>query len=300
MIQVQLNQATQTYDVLEKLQALQFHLVLNRIALHSLAAAVTAGCVILLIRTAAGTLHSRFLKHLAFSVALNVVFRLGSIIDLLLKAGLAFITVGHVQGASDPVAEPVTQALATLDSTWHGIDVTISLLGSWFLLTTWHLLKRYPNEGINRSLYTTLTAFFGLGSIGVLTDLLDIAERIQKHLWLILDLMDIAAVTLGLILVGWRLQKTLGPKMKTENGVMRETIPWATAFLYGVWGAVQPFYPWLKHFSGYSILLLMAGVGAIIMTVILCSLTLEERPEYDSTNALQGALTQPLSSAKSG
>ena len=285
MIHVLQDQAAQTYDVLHNLQALQSNLALDQIGLHSLAAVVTVACAILLLRTASGTLHSRFLRHLAVSVALNVLFRLGSIVHLLLKVGLAFIAAGHLSGTEDPHVATVKQAVALIDSTWHGIDITISLLATWFLITTWYLLRHYPNEGVDRLLYTILTAVLGAGFLGVLTKFFDLAEKFQIGLWLFLDIVDVAAATVGLLLVGWQLHKTLGRKIKTKNAVVRNVLPWATAFLYFMWGGLQPLYYWLQGSSWYSVGLLMAGVSAIIMTIILCSLSLDDKPEYHSVGA---------------
>lgn len=261
----------------------------EQIALHSLAAVLTAGCVVLLIRTVGGTLHSRFLKHLTVSVALNVMFRLGSITYLLLEYKFS----------------QYPEALKIISSTWEGIDITISLLASWFLITTWHLLRRYPNEGVDRAFYTTLTAAFGAISLAVLTNLKEITELVQSYIWTILKTIDVLAAAAGLILVGIQLGITLRPKMKTQSLIWRATLPGMTTFVYVVWGAFQPLYYSFKGTSWYSILLVMAGVSAIIMTVILCSQTLEEKPEYNSNATFVAGTKQdvitPLSNdAKSG
>lgn len=308
MIRALQDQTTLTSGVPQAWHDLQFHLVLDHITLHSLAAVVTAGCAILLFRTAAGTRESRFLKYLGVSIALNVVFRLGSVVVYLLKAGLVSLAARQeVSPGDQQLAIKATQAMGTLVSTWHGIDITISLLCSWFLIMAWHLLRRYPNEGVDRSLHSTLTALFGTGMLGVLSFLLDLAEKVKQNLWLMLDVMDVAGATIGLLLVGWQLQKSLGPRMKSQSRILRMTLPWMTTFVYFIWGGLQPFYPWLKEWSWYSNLLLIAGVSGIIMTVILCSQSLEEKPEYRSdSGAPPGAgatrltVISPLQSGAAG
>jgi hypothetical protein len=287
MAQVLLGQATVGPDVLQKLEELHFHLVVDRIAVHSVAAVVAAACFLLLIRTSATTLNSRFLRHLAVSIGLIVAYRLGSIVDLLLNAGLAFLSAGV--SPKDPAAGSLSQVLATLQSTWHGIDITISLLTSFFLFTTWSLLRGYPNENVNRSLFTLLTGAFGVPILAMLVSLLQIAVQFQPPIWLVLDILDVSAATIGLWLVGWQLRKTLGPKMHTNNAVWKEILPLATALSYLLWGGLQPFYYWPLDSSWYSILLSIAGLCAIILTVMLCAQSLENRPEYGAAQPVVSA-----------
>jgi len=181
----------------------------ERIAFHSLAAVLTAGCAVLLIRTIIGTLHSRFLKHLAVSIALNVIFRIGSIVSLLLQHKFS--------------AYP--EALKIIESAWDGSDITISLLASWFLFTAWHLLRRYPNEGVDRTFFTTLTTAFGAICVAVLTNRKDLADFGTTYIWQILKTIDVLAATTGLVLVGIQLGMTLRPKMKTQSRIWRATLP---------------------------------------------------------------------------
>jgi hypothetical protein len=269
-------------DLLQLIESYQLSLTFDRIALHSVATVVTAGCAILLIRTAAGTLHSRFLKHLAVSVGLNVVFRLGSVVNLLSRAVLAFLITTDMGPKQDSHVTSIARIFVTVDSAWHGIDITISLLASWFLITTWYLLKHYPDEGVSRNLFTGITVGFGVGTLGVISHLLTIADKIKITIWQALDVLDVGAAAISLALVGWQLHRTLEPRMKTKNAVLRATVPWATVFLYWIWAGAQVLYLWLTESSWYSIGLLMTGVSAIIMTIVLCSQTLEEKPEYHS------------------
>jgi len=258
---------------------------LDRIAVHTVAAVVATVCVLLLIRTSTGTLHSRFLRHLAVSIGLVVVYRVGSIVDLLLHAGLGFVA-GRV-GPNDPEAESMCRALTTLESTWHGIDVTISLLASFFLLTTWHLLRGYPDQNVSRSFYTWLNAI-----LGTLVGVVSLIATLQKPIWLALDVLDVSCATGGLWLVGWQIQKTLGPRIQTKNAVVRAILPLATLLAYLFWGGLQPFYYWPKDLSWYSIMLTIVGLTAIILTIMLCAQSLESRPEYVAVEPAPGSTPQ--------
>jgi hypothetical protein len=290
MIQMILDEALQQSEALsealKELQQFQFNSAANSIATHSLAVVITAGCAILLLRTAAGTRPSRFLKHLAISIILNAMFRLASIVYLLLKALMASHVQGLGSGLDNPVIARIALASMTLDKIWHGTDITISFLSTLFLFVVWDLLRRYPHEAVSRSFFTLLTALFGSTSLLAVTiSLIIFAEKIQAHLWDFLNIMDVGSAAIVLSLVGWQLQTTLGPVMKIKNRVLRATLPWMTTFTYFIWGGVQPFYYWLRNLPWYSIFLLMSGFCATIMTIILCSQSLDEKPEYNSSDA---------------
>jgi hypothetical protein len=254
----------------------------SHLTLHIVAAAVTMASAVFLFRTAAGAHRSRFLRQLGMSIALNVLFRIGAAVHLLLKAAVGFLAADAPTGSK--MSTLAGQALPIIDSTWHGVDIMISLLASTFLFMTWDLLRRYPNEGVHRSLFTALAAVLGAGSIGVVVDLVQI-QSVQRHIWGILDLLDVGAAATGLVLVGWQLNRTLGPLVKSSNHVIRSVLPSATAFLYFVWGGIQPFYIFFGESPWYDNLLLLSGVSAIFMTIILCSQTLEEREGLETTPA---------------
>jgi hypothetical protein len=256
-----------------------------QITLHIVAAVVTMASAVFLFRTAAGARYPRFLRHLGASVALIVLFRLGTVAYLLLKAGLEMLAGDTQIGAK--VAASAAHAIPIVESAWHAVDITISLLASTFLFTTWDLLRRYPNEGVERSLFTWLAAFLGAGSLAVIVELIKM-EPVQRHIWGILDAVDVGAATIGLVLVGYQLQRTLGPLVRSTNNVVRRVLPEATAVLYYIWGGIQPFYVLFRDSAWYDNLLLVLGVCALFMTIILCSHSLEERPGRETTLAGHG------------
>jgi hypothetical protein len=269
----------QAIQIKNTFEASQIQFVYPLIFTHSIAVVVTIGSAVLLIKTAVTKLKSRFLKHLAVSVFSNVAFRLGSIFYLLLKAVLAYLVLQAVEHKQP--TDALVKVLNALETTWRGIDITISLLSSVFLFAAWDLLRHYPNRvNVSQSLFGVLTAVFGTGSIlTIVITGLSIAERIHEHLWQVLDCVDLLGATFGLIVVGWQLQKTLGVLMTNQKRVLRATLPWATAFFYFIWGIIQPLYHWLGDKSWYSVTLVILGFCSTILTIILCSLALEDKLE---------------------
>jgi hypothetical protein len=161
----------------------------------------------------------------------------------------------------------------------------ISLLSNVFLFAAWDLLRRYPNQGVSKSLFALLTTIFGSGSLViVLLNLVVIIEKTQTQFWQILDTIDLVSSAVGILLIGWQLPKTLAPRM-TANPILKATLPWMTFLVCMIWGGSQLFHSWLRWFPWYAALLLGSALAVAIMTIILCSYTLEEKPEYRSTQA---------------
>jgi hypothetical protein len=283
MTQMLLDPASQIPAVIKELQDAQFVNILSLLAVGFLALVLTSGCSILLARTAAGTLNSRFLRHLAIAFAIHAANVLVSIIYVLLKAALAFFALDMVK-QGNPVPISISQGLNTMNSTFHGISIMNSLLSNVFLFAAWDLLRQYPNQGVSKSLFTILTTFFGSGSLLiVLINLLAIFEKAQKHFWPILHAIDLVSSAVGILLVGWQLQKTLGSRI--TRPIWKATLPWMTFIAYLIWAGSQLVHQWLRWFSWYGALLLVSALGAAIMTIILCSYALEEKPEYSSNQA---------------
>jgi len=278
------NQPVQLVELTTKFQNAQLVNKVSLLAVGFLALVLIYGCAILLARTAAGTHNSRFLRHLAVAFSLNATNALVSIVYILLSAALAFLALDTVRsGNSLPLS--FSQGLNTLESTFKGISIMISLLSNVFLFATWDLLRRYPNQGVSKSLFTTLTTIFGSGSLLiVLINLLVIVERLQNEFWRILHIVDLVSSAAGLLLIGWQLQKTLGPRMAAKP-VVRATLTWITFLTYLIWGASQLFHEWLRWFPWYAALLLTSALAGAIMTITLCSFALEEKPEYSSAQA---------------
>ena len=281
------DQAVQISEMMKELQGAQFLDVSSHIALGIVTFVLIAGCAILLARTAAVTLNSQFLRHLATSLTINAVNVLVTIAFLLSKAALAFFVIGQVKPEDPKAISLAILFFQVLNSTWAGIGTIISLLSTVFLFMAWDLLRRYPSQSVSKSLFTTLAAFFGSGSLlFALINLLIIYEKVQIHLGLVLYIIDLVSSAAGVLLVGWQLQKTLGPKMKTKSPVLKATLPWLTFIAYFIWGGSQLCHQWFKGFPWYSTLLFASSLGAIIMTIILCSYALEEKPEYSGNDVL--------------
>jgi hypothetical protein len=282
MIQMLQDQTAQISEMMKAIQGAQFFDILGHVAWGGVAFVMNAGCAILLARTASGTRNSRFLRHLALSIALNAANVLVTIVYFLLRAALAFY-VSQVKPDDTNLAIAFSQALDKLSTAWGGISTIISLLSTVYLFMAWDLLRRYPNQGVSKSLFTTLAAFFGSGTLlAGLINLLIIYEKVQKHLWLVLSYTDLVSSAAGVLLVGWQLQRSLGPKIK-KNPVLKATVPGMTFIIYLIWGSAQLLHERFKVQLWYSILLFASSLGAIIMTIILCAFALEEKPEYSST-----------------
>lgn len=240
------------------------------------------GFAILLARTASGMLNSRFLRHLATSLAINAAGTFAFVVFYSLTVALEFFK-GKVI-ISDPNTITFPQALNMVDSVGVVSGTMISLLSTAYLFMAWDLLRRYPSQGVKKSLFAAIVAIFGSGSLIVmLINLLTIAEKVKEHLGQVITLIDLVSSAVGVLLVGWQLQKTLGPKI--ENPVLKMTLPWLTFMAYFVWGGGQLLHHWFKGVLWYAILLSASSLSAVIMTILLCSYALKEKPKYSSNGA---------------
>jgi hypothetical protein len=252
------------------------------IALGIVTFVLITGCAILLARTASGMLNSRFLRHLATSLAINAAGALVFVVCFSLTATLKFFQ-GKVM-INDPNAISFPQALNMVNSVWTVSGTMISLLSNAYLFMAWDLLRRYPNQGVKKSLFVALVAIFGTGSLLVmLINLLTIVEKLKEHLGQVITFIDLVSSATGVLLVGWQLQKTLGPKI--ENPVLKMTLPWLTFMAYFIWGGGQLLHHWFKGLLWYSTLLSASSLSAVVMTILLCSYALKEKSKYSSNGA---------------
>jgi len=259
----------------------QFVNIVPLLAVGALALVLISGCAILLHRTSAGMKDARFLRHLAFAFAINAANAFVSIVYFLLRAALAFFAIQEIH-AGRGLPQSFIDGFEIIKSAHHGLTMMISLLSNVFLFAAWDLLRRFPNQGVRKSFYTALMTFFGSGSILILVmNMASIFEKAQKHFLPLLDSIDLGTSAVGLLLIGWQLQKTLAPRIKKY--VWRVTLPWLTLMAYWVWAGSQLVHHWLRWKSWYVTLLLSAALFAAISTIVLCSQALDEKPEYSST-----------------
>lgn len=253
------------------------------LAIGALVLVMIYGCAILLARTAAGLNNSRFLKHLSVAFALNATGALVSVIFRLLKAALAHHALDTVNTVH-LLPPSFARGWIVMESALRGISIMISLLSNFYLFAAWDLLRRYPDQGVSKSLFTALTAFFGSSSLLiVLINILVIFEKIQNQFewaWTFIDLTSSAA---GILLVGWQLQKTLGKRIVKQ--IWRRTLPWITFMAYMIWGISQLPHEVFKRAAWYDAILLLSAFAAGILTIILSSQALEEKPEFSSNQA---------------
>ncbi len=277
-------QAEQINEMIKELQGslhgAQLLDVIGHAAWSSVALALNVSYAIFLHRTAAGLLKSRFLRHLSTSFALIAANVLVTIIYFLLIPALALV-VCHAQPDKLQANLFFSRAAGIVNTAWGIIPVVISLLSNVYLFMAWDLLRQYPNEGVRRSLYTTLAAFFGGSVLIALINLLTVYEKIEKYLGRVVIIIDLVSSTAAILLVGWQLKKTLGPKIQGK-AVLKAILPGVTFIAYLIWGSSQLLHARFKGLLWYSMLLFAASLCAVIMTIILCSLTLEEKRKYRS------------------
>lgn len=254
--------------------------IVSHAAWGGVAFTVNASCAIFLHRTAAGLLNSRFLRHLSTVFALSAANVLMKSIYLLLIPVLAFV-VCHAQPDKLQAKSFFSQAEGIVHTTWSIIAVIISFLSTVYMFMAWDILRQYPNEGVRKSLYATLAAFFGGSVLVALINLLTVYEKVENHLSLVVIAIDLVTSATAILLVGWQLLKKLGPKMP-EKAALKATVPGMTFIMYFIWGISQLLYWWLQDFLSYSMLLFTSSLGAVIMTIILCSMALEEKRKYRS------------------
>lgn len=285
------DQAVQVAGALKEFQDAQFVNNITRLAMNGLALVLTSGSALLLARTAVGFINSRFLKHLAVALAINAANSLLTCVYVLLKAALAYFALETAKSVN-PLPESFHQGLITMSETFHGISLMISLLSNLFLFAAWDLLRRYPKQGVSKSLFTFLTTIFGSGSVLImLINVLVIIEKAQSQFWRLLDILDLGSSAAAILLIAWQIQRTLGSRVKER--IWRATLPWLTFMAYSIWGVLQLLHEVVRWHIWYSTTLFLSAFAAAIMTIILCSKSLDEKPEYNSDQAPSPQLTQP-------
>jgi hypothetical protein len=162
---------------------------------------------------------------------------------------------------------------ADAQAAWDVVDIMLSLVGTYWLFLTWRLLSRYPRESVDRAFFTITTAIVGAGAT--------ILGMVGRPSPMMLDklsfLFDGILACVGLVLIGVTMVAKLKPLRvrPVSAGLLRIGI---LAF-YLAWGGLQPFYPLWKGSQVYLSSLLACAMGALLMTVVYCALSLEDR--YD-------------------
>ena len=127
----------------------QSQIAIDRLPVDILNLAVISVVVILLLRTAAPKERPRFLRHFAGAYALMGIYYLSSIVTTNYELILFYSLGGGIP-----------------ESTWtefRRMEEFIRwafIAGSCFLLFTWNLLMRYPEEGLSKVLYMVLTSWW--------------------------------------------------------------------------------------------------------------------------------------------
>jgi hypothetical protein len=204
--------------------------------------------IVLLLRTAAGTRNSRFLRHLAYSLFPIVMFRFGR-----------FIYEWKLQG------------LPEAHATWDLIDIMLAVVNTYWLFLAWRLLSRYPSESVDRGFYTITTSVVG-ASAAILALIPKPSDQAMK---VVLLLFDSVLACIALVLIGSTMVRKLTPWGMSP--IHQKSLRALTLVFYLAWGFLQLFYTLFKNNQTYFSVLLMSGMGTLLMTVVYAALSLQDR-----------------------
>jgi len=240
-------------------------------------------CVVLIRHTVRVSMHSRFLRCLAYSYIVTGCFYIG---EVALPYFVAYLGITLPQTDITELKESVIK-LMQVDYMWDTIDSMLSIFSSFWMLAAWRLLQRYPKESIDRHFYTVLhtllLALVGPALVGVL--LLQNPDPFQPSpripLFLVIDTLSAGV---AIILFGFQLWRKMRP---AEGKLLHHwtllSVPILVSFI--LWGTAQPFYIIFKgfplshwYFGSLLILKLLCG----LLSVIAASVALKEHPRFQT------------------
>lgn len=225
--------------------------------------------VILFLRTAAPTIHSRYLKHLAGAYGLIGLFYVSSIALLVLKLVLYF----SAQGQQSEIAT----VFANLEKVGELIKLIFSSLSSCFLVLTWYLLWHYPDQGISKGFYGTLFAAY----VATIPALEAVGHIFGYNGLSVLDVTDSTFASIGVMMVGAGLCRLVWIR-QTLSRPIRDVAAFGVAVAFLCWALPQPLFTWYQGVVWFWLLLaagkVIAGLAALIVSVVI----LQPRPEFRS------------------
>jgi hypothetical protein len=236
-------------------------------------------CVILFHRTASATLKSRFLRHIAHSYTVTGVY-------YCLKVALPFAQYALVGTALNPIPDSyqsllfVEDELRSVDAVWPAVDSLLSIFSSYWLFTAYHLLWRYPQkESIDREFVALLYFLFG-SIVGPI--LLGVLMKEGNQIYF--TLVDTVTAGSAMALFGIAIARRLHPHSVHSQKHSR-SVGILAAALFSAWGLAQPVYLIYRNESPehiYFRVLLLLKFLCCIVTVAIASLTMKERPGFES------------------
>jgi hypothetical protein len=222
--------------------------------------AITVVFVILFLRTAAPTLHSRYLKHLAGVYALIGLFYVSSIALMVLKLVLYFSARGQ--------QSEIATVFANLEKVGELIKLIFSSLSSCFLVLTWYLLWHYPDQGISKGFYGTLFAAY----VATIPALEAVAQMFGYTGLSVLDVTDSTFASIGVIMVGTGLCRLVWIQQKSSRPV-RDVTAFGVAAAFLCWALPQPLFTWYQGVLWFWLLLaagkVIAGLAALLVSVVI-------------------------------
>lgn len=209
--------------------------------------------ILLLFRTAYGTLNSRFLRHLAYAIFPGVVFRIGRFIY-----------------------EWQLNIFSNAEIAWSTFDIMVSIVGTYWLFLAWRLITNYPNQSVDRAFFTISSSIVGAiaGILGVISSVIPVSSK--NIIWVILFLIDSLLACIAFILIGTSIIRKLKPQ--NVSLLNQKTLKILVVVPYIVWGILQLPYPLgIKNSPTYLNCLFVSAVCSLLMTMIYTSLSLEDR-----------------------
>ena len=242
-------------------------------------------CVILIYRAEKVSKCARFMRHFYFSYIITGSYYLMSLARPILQGYFANQALSSPRDSSTAVytSSTLSETLKLLqesDKVWYATDSLLSIFSSYFLLSAWHLLQRYPKkESIDWRFDSNLKFWFTALVAPILVALwTGTATRV------IFIFIDTLIAAIAMILFGLELRKRMAPK------ISRQVRHWKTKILlmsgfFIVWGVLQPGYIFLydKPLSNpyFGALLVLKFLCAISLTIV-SAMCMDEKPGYES------------------
>lgn len=252
----------------------------NRLAPDLLNLTVILVFVILLWRTAAPILHSRYLKHLAGAYALIGLFYLCSILSLQYKLILFFSAhcqPSQIAGQFQCQQSQIVEVINELEKVGELIKLIFSSLSSCFLLLTWYLLQHYPREGISRKFYGSVFTAYCLA----IPAIIGVAQVFAWKAVVVLNVADSIFAFIGVLMVGFGLCRLIRLQEKLSRPV-RDIGVFLVAAAFLCWALPQPLYESHKGYLWFWFLLAVGKVVAGLAAVLVSVVVLKPKPEYQT------------------
>jgi hypothetical protein len=226
--------------------------------------------VILFLRTAAPSVNSRYLKHLAGAYALIGLFYLSSILLVQYKLILFFSAQGQEY--------QVDALFKELDKVGELIKLIFSSLSSCFLLLTWYLLRHYPKQGISRTFYGSVFTAYCIA----IPAIIGVAQVFEWQSVVVLNVTDSVFAFIGVLMVGFGLCQLIWHQ-KELSGPVRDIATLLVAIAFLCWALPQPLYESHQGYVWFWVLLAIGKVIAGLAAILVSVAVLKAKPGFQGS-----------------